>query len=302
MFLSRTTVVALLAIERAKSTGVFEVAGAGARLELMIEKGAPVFATFSGEADAAYSIGEVLIARQAIDVVAYAKALQRNPPVAPIGEWLVRSGSTSQRQLEDALAEQMVARVARGLNMRNTTTDFIANKRAARFTRVEGVTIADLLVSAVRRLLPPAPLRGAPARLSLTRVGRELVKTLSVSDEARGVITLLSRAPAELSVLRSSITADAEGTLAALIAVGAVGTATTAPYRLLLRKHREVQRSVGPQVLLELPRGADRGEARRALRRLAKELHPDRFSQHDEAVQRTSREVMRALLDAEARW
>ncbi len=303
MVFSRTTLVALLAVERAKATGVFEVVGEDATLRLTIERGAPVFASFSGEESAAYSIGEVLIAREAINVVAYAKALQQNPPVAPIGTWLVESGSTSRRKLNAALAEQMIARVAKGLSLVNARTEFLEGRRATQLDTVDGITIADLLVSAVRRVAPNDTLAKAPRRLAITRVGRELVKQLTMGEEARQVVSLLTRAPMERDVLRASISQpETKQMIGALITVGAIGSATTAPYRLLLRKHREVEKSAAPQVLLELPRAADRNQARRALRRFAKELHPDRFSEHDEAVRQTSREVMRALVDAEARW
>lgn len=72
-------------------------------------------------------------------------------------------------------------------------------------------------------------------------------------------------------------------------------------YPLLLRKRRELRRQASARVLLDLPEGANDGEARKALRKLVRDLHPDRFGDRvPQALRRASGEIVTALVDAEA--
>ncbi len=72
-------------------------------------------------------------------------------------------------------------------------------------------------------------------------------------------------------------------------------------YPLLLRKRRELRRQASARVLLDLPEGANGGEARKALRKLVRDLHPDRFGEGvPQAVRRASGEIVTALVHAEA--
>lgn len=69
----------------------------------------------------------------------------------------------------------------------------------------------------------------------------------------------------------------------------------------MLRKRREVRARVSPRALLDLPEGAGRDDARRALRRLVRDLHPDRFGDDaSDGLVRTSGEIVSALVAAEA--
>lgn len=73
-------------------------------------------------------------------------------------------------------------------------------------------------------------------------------------------------------------------------------------YPLLLRKRRELRTQASARRLLDLPESADGREARRALRKLVRDLHPDRFGDSVPlALRRASGEVVTALVDAEAR-
>jgi hypothetical protein len=72
-------------------------------------------------------------------------------------------------------------------------------------------------------------------------------------------------------------------------------------YPLLLRKRREMRRQAPPRELLDLPKEARSGDARRALRKLVRDLHPDRFSEGVPlALRRASSEIVTALIDAQA--
>lgn len=73
-------------------------------------------------------------------------------------------------------------------------------------------------------------------------------------------------------------------------------------YPLLLRKRREVRRQASAHALLDLPEGAGGRAARLALRKLVRDLHPDRFGEGvPPALRRASGEVVTALVNAEAR-
>ena len=73
-------------------------------------------------------------------------------------------------------------------------------------------------------------------------------------------------------------------------------------YPLLLRKRREVRRQASAHALLDLPKGAGGRDARLALRKLVRDLHPDRFGDRaPPALRRASGEIVTALVDAESR-
>jgi len=73
-------------------------------------------------------------------------------------------------------------------------------------------------------------------------------------------------------------------------------------YPLLLRKRREVRSQASARTLLDLPEGAGERDARRALRKLVRDLHPDRFGDSaPPALRRASGEIVTALVAAEAR-
>ncbi|UCH29591.1 MAG: J domain-containing protein [Myxococcales bacterium] len=76
---------------------------------------------------------------------------------------------------------------------------------------------------------------------------------------------------------------------------------TGGSYPLLLRKRREVRRQASARVLLDLPEGAGGRDARQALRKLVRDLHPDRFGDSvPPALRRASGEIVTALVNAEA--
>jgi len=73
-------------------------------------------------------------------------------------------------------------------------------------------------------------------------------------------------------------------------------------YPLLLRKRQELRRQASAHALLDLPEGAGGRDARLALRKLVRDLHPDRFGDGTPpALRRASGEIVTALVDAEAR-
>jgi hypothetical protein len=84
--------------------------------------------------------------------------------------------------------------------------------------------------------------------------------------------------------------------------LGAASPRTTGSYPLLLRKRRELRNDVSAHALLDLPEGAGGRDARLALRKLVRDIHPDRFGDGAPlALRRASGEIVSALVDAEAR-
>ena len=84
--------------------------------------------------------------------------------------------------------------------------------------------------------------------------------------------------------------------------LGAASQKGGGSYPLLLRKRRELRRQASAHALLDLPEGAGGRDARVALRKLVRDLHPDRFGDHvPAALRRASGEIVTALVNAEAR-
>jgi len=83
--------------------------------------------------------------------------------------------------------------------------------------------------------------------------------------------------------------------------LGCAASKAGGSYPLLLRKRREVRSQASARALLDLPEGAGGKDARRALRKLVRDLHPDRFGDSvPPALKRASGEIVTALVDAEA--
>ena len=73
-------------------------------------------------------------------------------------------------------------------------------------------------------------------------------------------------------------------------------------YGLLLKKRNQLRNAASPEALLDLGPQHDPRAPRASLRRLARELHPDRFKAGAPApIEQLSGEVLSALVDAESR-
>lgn len=137
----------------------------------------------------------------------------------------------------------------------------------------------------------------------LTHSGEQLLDDLVLRPEEKAVLFWLNR-----GVRAEDVTALPDCGLAgyrflcSLKLLGAAAPRTGGSYPLLLRKRQQIRQQASAHTLLDLPEGAGGRDARLALRRLVKDLHPDRFGEEaPPALRRASGEIVTALVDAEAR-
>ncbi len=276
----------LFALERSKGSGVLVVRAPGKEARIGIVAGRPTaiavsggFVAASGDAGAvSQTLGDMLDAAGAFDHEAHAAALAAGEPQEAIGSWLVRHAVCTQADIDAALLTQLVARLAAVFQLRSAECRFWPGDGDVGLpSLVETLAVGPLVLRAVRVLAATTD------------------RTTAKSDEADGTLTRLGRAVAE----------DATLSAAELRALASLGLMTSSDvgqrsFATLLRKQRQVRNGVDAFALLDLPAGAHVAEARRALRRLAQAVHPDRYGDSVPAAVRTvAQEVMAALLDAE---
>jgi hypothetical protein len=137
----------------------------------------------------------------------------------------------------------------------------------------------------------------------LTLLGRYLLNEGSLSPQHALVLRLLETGSDLRAIEKMTPNSEyALGTVAALLLLSAasVGSTVYAFHSLLVRKHRQVRASATPIALLDLPAGAAPAQARRALRRLAAQLHPDSLGPDaPSALRQASCDVINALVHAE---
>ena len=137
----------------------------------------------------------------------------------------------------------------------------------------------------------------------LTEAGESLAHGAELRPEETAVLFWLRRGvPAEeLSTLPGCGLAGYRF-LWMLKLLGAASPKAGGSCPLLLRKRRQMRREVSAHALLDLPEGAGGRDARIALRKLVRDIHPDRFGDRaPPALRRASGEIVTALVDAEAR-
>jgi hypothetical protein len=203
--------------------------------------------------------------------------------------------------------EQMRARLFAMMTWRSVKVTFESGApRVA--PGVDPAHAADLVIEALRRSVESIPIEHVREKLGsqswmLTPLGRSLVARAALHPEEAAVASSL-----RTSIGRSELEATAlhrERALRfvyALSWIEAIGLPTeTGSMSLLARKATEVRRSATPRRLLDMPANARAADARGALRRLTKDLHPDRFAVHaSPAITDVSTEVVAAMVRAAA--
>jgi len=248
----------LVALDRARASGLLRVMGFGRAGGLLFEEGRIVGAAFDRR---------VAVARPQV-VEGLDRACQWEDVVLRLEQ-------------EHATADSLL-RIDRPVPAREIAL------------RVLQRSVERLDAGAVRALLG-----GRFYRVSLT--GRSMLERLDLSEQERAAARWLERGGWADDVL-----ALPHCGLPAYRFVGSLkllgwAAETGGAYRLLLRKRRQLRQDVSPRELLDLPAEASGPDARRALRRLVGDLHPDRFGERaPAAVRHASGEVVSALVAAEA--
>jgi hypothetical protein len=141
-----------------------------------------------------------------------------------------------------------------------------------------------------------------PESYHLTDAGEALLKRAELRPDETAVVFPLRRGATAEELLNLPGSGLA-GTRFLLVLKRLRGAAPRGggSYPLLLRKRRELRRQASARVLLDLPECANDGDARKALRKLVRDLHPDRFGEGvPPALRRASGEIVTALVHAEA--
>lgn len=226
----------------------------------------------------------------------------------PVGRWAARVGATTASAVSHALRKQLQRRMARLFALDPPELRLTPGKADIGVLELEEPPkTAELIVSALRERVADLPLHSLRRRLGdgmlvLTPLGRELLEGGTLWPEEQALVTPLE-AGASLDTL-IAVSGHAPRALRTLYALRQVGAcAPPEPrkgYATLLRKTRQVRRAARAAELLDLPPGARDDEARRALRRLAAAVHPDRFgTTTPAAIRSASHQVMSALVKAQ---
>jgi hypothetical protein len=247
-------------------------------------------------------LGDLLLRAGDLDAVQHAEALDGAAPLGPVGAWLVDRGLASRPAVELALRRQLRTRLLAVFRWNGLDYRFDDGSAKIGVPWVsEPMPAADLVLGALRYLVTTLPARVRArllreARYELTTLGECLLAEAALWPEEAALGALLRQPSDRAALLRHVARSErAAVALCALLLVGGVRE-EAASYGLLLRKRGQIRRAESPRALLDLPDHAGAEAGRRALRRLAKQLHPDRVG---EEVAGTSNDVLRALLDAE---
>jgi hypothetical protein len=235
-------------------------------------------------------LGDTLMRGGALDQARHGEALEHTPPSGPVGEWLVHVGAAARPAVSRALCEQLHARTAALFGWAQPHVTLVA---------LAVPTQHEVSIDLVR------PVWDGLFQLARHHAREAQSGRRAETQSRRGerILAQLRAAGVDVDrVLASSVASDALAARALLLLLGAFAErdGDVDSYSLLLRKQREIRRSVSPSELLDLPPRAGPEQARRAFKRLAARLHPDRFHGDAPELFALSSDVLRALSRAEA--
>jgi hypothetical protein len=298
---------ALLSLSRARQTGVLHVESELGGCRLSIVDGVPRAArglTFEDP------LGDALVREGELDPHAHRVALRESESAhGPVGRWLLDAGLVSRPALELALRRQLRDRVLRVFACHGLDYRFEPGEPEPGAPLIEEpMCTADLVLAALRAQVAgwPTPRLARvieTGALRLNALGRMLAREAALWPEEAAALALLAEGATLERVLQT--THGSERALRLLAALSLLDAVTSEPtpsqrFSLLLRKREQLRRAESARNLLDLPRAATPAQARRALRKLARSVHPDALGPHaSEDLRRASTEVMEALIDAE---
>lgn len=298
---------ALVRLSNAKKTGVLRVSGDKKRCEVVIKSGEPCAVTpVPGDDE---MLGDLLLRRGKLDWSKHQQALIKGEAESPVGKWLIESGAAPRTAVESALLEQHRSRLRNLFLWIDLDYQFVEGSTEVGLPLVtDPEPIGQLIFDFFRQIISSDPTfqfdeDNRYIHWRITEIGKVLLRVVALSREESLIVTLLERGCRIDAVYREIVGSErAMLTLRTLRLLGAIVEKhdDLSPYSLLLRKRRQVRNSASPAALLDLPKGASLSQARKALRRLAWQLHPDRFGPDaSPALHQASHQVMAALCSAE---
>ncbi len=299
---------AFVRLSNAKKTGVLKVFGDQKSCRVSITSGTPRAVTPVPGGDE--MLGDLLLRQGQLNWLKHQQALIKGEPESPVGEWLIQTGAAPRSAVEAALLRQHRSRLRHLFFWLNLDYQFVEGSADVGLPLVTDPTpIGQLIFDLFRQIVScdssvQYDQENEDSVLRFTEIGRALLIGVKLSQEESLMCTLLERG-CQSKAMRQKIGGSerAMRTLRTLRLLGAIVAKQDdlSPYSLLLRKRRQLRNSASPAMLLDLPNGASLSQARKALRRLAWQLHPDRFGPDAApALHRASQQVMAALCCAES--
>lgn len=290
---------ALATLGRAESSGSLEVSGEGGQTgRVDLHRGRIATIVIAGHAS---MLGDLLMAERGSSADLLDESGREEGE--PIGRFLLRSGRIDGATLSHALRSQTRKRLRALFGWRSIEVLF-----ARRATVTTGVaelpTMDDSLVDALRATAPDVSTDQLVRELGreplvLSTYASEWLRRAALRPEESAVVVHAARGLSPVTLI--GLDRRALRFAVALKRVGALEIPrASGRYSLLLRKHHELRRSSDPTKLLGVAPGASATAARRALRGLVREIHPDRFGgAADGAARDVSSELLKALFRAE---
>jgi hypothetical protein len=296
----------LITLSRAGCTGVLTITASGKQCQVALAQGGARAATAGGES---VLLGDYLLRRGELDIAAHEAALCDDGPRTPVGAWLFARGIASQSAIEGALQDQLCARVLAVFRWRGLSYTFEPGAADIGVPWLHApVDLAELALAGARAAVEPLLLdkwasAGLETPVVLSAFGRALLRTETLSASMPNLRALLWQGARLQQLVAACHGSETElRSLAALCWLSAIVPAaeSCSRYSILLRKHGQLRRRASAAELLEVGRDAAAHDVRRALRRLAKDVHPDALGPLvPSGVREASGELMRALVQAE---
>ena len=296
---------AIMHLVRRQATGVLNIETSSTQARVTFEHGRICGSDGIRRKDD--SLGERLVREGSLNVSAHAAAMMRGRPRGLVGEWLSKQGLVSGPAIAFELRRQLLERLLTLFEHHRLKFDFANGASGLRqLDAGNPLHPAELVLVALRHALHnwihhPGLITWPPQTIALTALGRELLAPAPLWPEEIVLRSMLVEGAAN-STLRAHVSRHVRAfrLLYALERMGGVNMAASSrDCSLLLAKHRQLRKHADPYAMLDLPQGASAGQARVALRRLARRLHPDRLSVAQADLQLICNDVLRGLLHAE---